>query len=155
MLFHSKKTVACAGPGISSHARRYSHCAVAFRVTPGIGARLVWVTGTSASCWCTEPVLRLIRTASADPLAGTRKRHFLQGGILMLVLSRKLGERIMVPHCELTVTIVAIDGNNVRIGISAPDDVAVYREEVWLSGPATGKLACEKVSAHEGQRRPR
>jgi len=32
----------------------------------------------------------------------------------MLVLSRKLGERILVPHCELAVTIVAIEGNNVR-----------------------------------------
>jgi len=50
----------------------------------------------------------------------------------MLVLSRKLGERILVPHCELAVTIVAIEGNNVRLGISAPDDIAVYREEVWL-----------------------
>ena len=50
----------------------------------------------------------------------------------MLVLSRKLGERILVPHCELAVTIVAIEGNNVRVGISAPDDIAVYREEVWL-----------------------
>ena len=50
----------------------------------------------------------------------------------MLVLSRKLGERILVPHCELAVTIVAIEGNNVRLGISAPDEIAVYREEVWL-----------------------
>ena len=63
----------------------------------------------------------------------------------MLVLSRKPGERILVPHCELTVTILAIEGNNVRVGISAPDDVAVYREEVWLraghqqaSSPAKG-----------------
>jgi carbon storage regulator len=50
----------------------------------------------------------------------------------MLVLTRKLGERILVPHYELAVTIVAIEGNHVRLGISAPDDVAVYREEVWL-----------------------
>jgi carbon storage regulator len=78
----------------------------------------------------------------------------------MLVLSRKLGQRILVPDCELTVTIVAIEGNGVRVGISAPHDVAVYREEVWLRcpehrSPATAKLACEKVSSHEGQRRPR
>jgi carbon storage regulator len=49
----------------------------------------------------------------------------------MLVLSRKLGERILVPHCELVVTIVAIEGNAVRLGISAPADLAVYREELW------------------------
>ncbi len=49
----------------------------------------------------------------------------------MLVLSRKLGERILVPHCELTVTVVAIEGNTVRLGISAPGEIRVYREELW------------------------
>jgi carbon storage regulator len=49
----------------------------------------------------------------------------------MLVLSRKLGERILVPHCELAVTVMAIEGNAVRLGISAPEDIRVYREEVW------------------------
>jgi carbon storage regulator len=49
----------------------------------------------------------------------------------MLVLSRKLGERICVPHCGLTFTVLAIEGNRVRLGISAPADVAVYREEIW------------------------
>jgi carbon storage regulator len=49
----------------------------------------------------------------------------------MLVLSRKIGERILVPHCEFSVTVVAIDGNTVRLGISAPTEIGVYREEVW------------------------
>ena len=49
----------------------------------------------------------------------------------MLVLSRKIGERIVVPHCELAVTVIAVEGKAVRLGISAPDDIAVYREEVW------------------------
>ncbi len=49
----------------------------------------------------------------------------------MLVLSRKLGERILVPHCAVEITIIAIEGNAVRLGISAPEDIAVYREEVW------------------------
>ena len=49
----------------------------------------------------------------------------------MLVLSRKLGERIVVPHCELAVTVLAVEGNTVRLGISAPAEVDVYREEVW------------------------
>jgi len=71
----------------------------------------------------------------------------------MLVLSRKLGERILVPDCELAVTIVAIEGNKVRVGISAPDDVAVCREEVWLRAVRDqAKLAREKESAHEEQR---
>ena len=49
----------------------------------------------------------------------------------MLVLSRKIGERILVPHCELAVTVIAVDGKTVRLGIAAPADVDVYREEVW------------------------
>jgi carbon storage regulator len=48
----------------------------------------------------------------------------------MLVLSRKLGEQIVVPSCEMTVTVVAIEGNNVRLGFTAPLDVDVYRQEV-------------------------
>jgi carbon storage regulator len=49
----------------------------------------------------------------------------------MVVLSRELGERILVPHCELAVTILSVKGNTVRLGVSAPDEVDVYREEVW------------------------
>lgn len=47
----------------------------------------------------------------------------------MLVLSRKLGQRFNVGH-DIRVTIVKIDRNSVRIGIEAPDDVTVYREEI-------------------------
>jgi carbon storage regulator len=50
----------------------------------------------------------------------------------MLVLSRKLGERILVPHCDLAVTVVGIEGNSVRLGITAPSEVGIYREELWL-----------------------
>lgn len=49
----------------------------------------------------------------------------------MLVLSRKIGERILLPDQALTITIVAVEGNRVRLGISAPADVPVYREEIW------------------------
>ncbi len=49
----------------------------------------------------------------------------------MLVLSRKLGERILVPSCEMSVTVVAIEGNTVRLGITAPAEVGIYREELW------------------------
>jgi carbon storage regulator len=48
----------------------------------------------------------------------------------MLVLTRKVGQRLMVPKCELAVTILAVRGGQVRLGISAPADVEVYREEV-------------------------
>jgi carbon storage regulator len=49
----------------------------------------------------------------------------------MLVLSRKIGEQIVVPHCELSVTVIAVKGKAVRLGISAPEEIPVYREEVW------------------------
>jgi carbon storage regulator len=49
----------------------------------------------------------------------------------MLVLSRKIGERILVPDCGLAVTVVAVEGNRVRLGISAPAEITVYREEIW------------------------
>jgi carbon storage regulator len=49
----------------------------------------------------------------------------------MLILSRKLGERIVVPQCDLEVTVVAVEGRTVRLGISAPRELEIYREEVW------------------------
>jgi carbon storage regulator len=47
----------------------------------------------------------------------------------MLVLSRKLGQRFQVGQ-DVRITIVKIDRNSVRIGIEAPGDVTVYREEI-------------------------
>jgi len=48
----------------------------------------------------------------------------------MLVLSRKVGETIVIPHYDLTVTIVRVKGDRVRLGLSAPKDVTIYREEI-------------------------
>ena len=63
----------------------------------------------------------------------------------MLVLSRKVGERILVPRCQLEVTVVAIRGNRVRLGITAPAETAVYREEIWCRvGPEQRHSGGEK-----------
>jgi carbon storage regulator len=83
----------------------------------------------TAACNLARCLMRDAHEAEGRPAASPGE--YSHGGF-MLVLSRKLGQRILVPHCELAVTIVAIDGKNVRLGISAPDDVTVYREEVWL-----------------------
>jgi carbon storage regulator len=48
---------------------------------------------------------------------------------MMLVLSRKLGEKIVI-NGNIVVTVVKIDRNQIRLGIEAPKDVAVYREEI-------------------------
>ena len=47
----------------------------------------------------------------------------------MLVLSRKLGEKIVIGE-NIVITIVKIDRNQIRIGIEAPQDIPVYREEI-------------------------
>ena len=47
----------------------------------------------------------------------------------MLVLSRKLGQRFQIGD-NIKVTVVKIDRNSVRIGIEAPGEVPVYREEI-------------------------
>lgn len=47
----------------------------------------------------------------------------------MLVLSRKLNEKIVIDG-GIVITVVKIDRNSVRIGIEAPDSVAVFREEI-------------------------
>ena len=48
---------------------------------------------------------------------------------VMLVLSRKLGQRFQVGQ-DVRITVVKIDRNSVRIGIEAPGDITVYREEI-------------------------
>ena len=48
----------------------------------------------------------------------------------MLVLTRRVGETLMVGE-EVTVTILGVKGNQVRIGVSAPKEVAVHREEIY------------------------
>ena len=47
----------------------------------------------------------------------------------MLVLSRKVGERVLLGD-NIRITVVRVSGGGVRLGIEAPEDVAVVREEV-------------------------
>jgi carbon storage regulator len=48
----------------------------------------------------------------------------------MLVLSRKKNESIVINN-DITITVVEIRGDKVRLGIVAPKDVPVHRQEVW------------------------
>lgn len=49
----------------------------------------------------------------------------------MLVLKRKVGEQIVLPGHEVTIEVLGCEGGRVRLGISAPSEVAVHRGEVW------------------------
>lgn len=48
----------------------------------------------------------------------------------MLILTRRLNETVMIGD-EVTVTVLGVKGGQVRLGINAPKDVAVHREEVY------------------------
>jgi len=48
----------------------------------------------------------------------------------MLVLSRKLGEKIVIGH-EITLTVLDVRGDNVKLGVDAPRHVTIHREEVY------------------------
>jgi carbon storage regulator CsrA len=60
----------------------------------------------------------------------------------MLILTRRVGETLMIGN-EVTVTVLSIKGNQVRLGISAPKDVAVHREEIY------DKVRAEKAQQME------
>jgi carbon storage regulator len=48
----------------------------------------------------------------------------------MLILTRRVGETIMIGH-DIAVTVLGVTGSQVRIGVNAPKEVAVHREEIY------------------------
>ena len=56
----------------------------------------------------------------------------------MLILTRRVGETLMIGD-EVTVTVLGVKGNQVRIGVNVPKEVSVYREEIYM------RIQAEKV----------
>ena len=48
----------------------------------------------------------------------------------MLILTRRVGESLMIGD-DVTVTVLGVKGNQVRLGVNAPRDIAVHREEIF------------------------
>ena len=57
----------------------------------------------------------------------------------MLILTRRVGETVMIGE-DVTVTVLGVKGNQVRIGVNAPREVAVHREEIFerIKGEESG-----------------
>jgi carbon storage regulator len=79
----------------------------------------------------------------------------------MLVLSRKLGEEIVVPALQLRFKVLSVEGKTVRLGVTAPADVAVHRQEVWdrirqllkaSPGSKSGGARVKQLEARDGIR---
>jgi carbon storage regulator len=68
----------------------------------------------------------------------------------MLILTRRVGETVMIGN-DVTVTILGVKGNQVRVGINAPKNVAVHREEIYerikreQQGDSQGELRSESA----------
>ena len=57
----------------------------------------------------------------------------------MLILTRRVGEALMIGN-DISVTVLSVKGNQVRIGVDAPKEVAVHREEIF-----------ERINSEQGE----
>ncbi|HUN77604.1 MAG TPA: carbon storage regulator CsrA [Solirubrobacteraceae bacterium] len=60
----------------------------------------------------------------------------------MLILTRRPGERVVIGE-DVLVTVMEISGQTVRLGIAAPSELPIYREEIWLAVKDENRAAAQ------------
>lgn len=67
----------------------------------------------------------------------------------MLVLTRKCGEKVVMPEQDVVVTVLEVRGDRVRIGIEAPANVRIHRQEIWerIQADSLKQRAVETVAS--------
>ena len=71
----------------------------------------------------------------------------------MLILTRRVGETLMIGD-EVTVTVLGVKGNQVRIGVNAPKEVSVHREEIYMRIQAEKGGSPEAAEQRESRLQP-
>jgi carbon storage regulator CsrA len=90
-----------------------------------------------------EPCIRSIGTIANQVYR--RKDGIRNGAFSMLILSRRVGEQIVIPHCDLTVTVLDAGASRVRLGVDAPARVSVRRGELCPAVSSQNNLEAEKA----------
>ena len=68
----------------------------------------------------------------------------------MLILTRRIGESLIIGD-DISVTVLGVKGNQVRLGVEAPQDVTIDREEIYLRKQAQKTKNDEKLQSKEGK----
>jgi carbon storage regulator CsrA len=66
------------------------------------------------------------------------EKLYAEPGVFELILSRRLNERIALPGLNITIEVLSVKGNTVRLAVAAPDGIKIMREEVLHGSPVRG-----------------
>ena len=67
----------------------------------------------------------------------------------MLILTRKVGETLMIGN-DISMTVLGVTGNQVRVGVNAPRDVTIHREEIYQRIKESKNSCASEINASNG-----